>query len=723
MSYLSDFQERLEGDDYAGFLQLWEEYCEIDEVDVEECKAILKAILDSRLAARFGKFAESALHLWQKVPDPEKGWGIFRLILDLETTHSPELAEITFRMLQQRYGQERHFHEKIRLIGLRGRDDFRGAVRNYELLSHLVPGAFVYHTGGWGTGEVMEVSLTREDLVLEFEGVPGLRSVPFENAFSNFIPLSKDHFLARRFGSPDQLEEEARKDPVAVVRLLLRDLGPKTAAEMKDELSDLVIPADEWTKWWQSTRSKIKRDTMIETPSSVRKPFRLRQEEVSHGDRLFAQLEPLRDPAKMAMTIYNFIRDFPEVMREADSSALVRKRLLALSQEGGLSDDLALTVTALIDELFPKEAEQSLDELVGRMENLVEAIEAMEIPAFKKRVLVAIREVRADWVALFLKALFVLPQSMLRDYLLHELEAPEAKERLVAQIVELIQSPDKNPSLFVWYFQKAIAHEESEEELPYGGEKEAQCDLFEAFLTLLHLLERSGDQRDLIKKMYSLFCNDRYLIVRNVLEGSSLPFAQEFLLLASKCRTFSDHDLKILQSLAGVAHPSLVSGRGEEEMAKEELLWTTEAGYHKVQERLRELGTVEAIKNAREVEEARAHGDLRENADYKGALERRHRIQAEMKSLSSQIRHARILSASDVSKEVVGVGSVVELVDGKGEKKRYTLLGPWEADPEKGILSSQSRFAKSMFGQKQGGRFSFQGEDYLVHKIESFFDQ
>jgi transcription elongation factor GreA-like protein len=69
-------------------------------------------------------------------------------------------------------------------------------------------------------------------------------------------------------------------------------LGPKTAAEIKDELCELVIPEEDWAKWWQNTRTKIKKDTMIEAPEDLRQPFALRHDsEVTHEDRLRKLLE------------------------------------------------------------------------------------------------------------------------------------------------------------------------------------------------------------------------------------------------------------------------------------------------------------------------------------------------------------------------------------------------------------------------------------------------
>ena len=81
-------------------------------------------------------------------------------------------------------------------------------------------GNFVFHTGGWGTGEIIDVSLVREELTLEFEYVVGPQHFSFEKAFKTLLPLTPDHFYSRRFGNPDVLEKEARENPSEVIRLL-----------------------------------------------------------------------------------------------------------------------------------------------------------------------------------------------------------------------------------------------------------------------------------------------------------------------------------------------------------------------------------------------------------------------------------------------------------------------------------------------------------------------
>jgi transcription elongation GreA/GreB family factor len=128
------------------------------------------------------------------------------------------------------------------------------------------------------------------------------------------------------------------------------------------------------------------------------------------------------------------------------------------------------------------------------------------------------------------------------------------------------------------------------------------------------------------------------------------------------------------------------------------------------------------IDNAKEIEEARSHGDLRENAEYKAALERRDRLQTAIKTISSQINNVKILSKNEISIETVSIGTVVTCMDEKGKKISFTILGPFETDVEKDIISFQSKLAKDLIGKKIGETFTLQNLIYTIVDIRNYFD-
>lgn len=714
MGYLEDFQEQLDKNDFRKFFQLWEEYCTADSVDPEELMDLLRAIKKAEIAKTFGQYVETALPLWQTIPAGGASYDVLGLLIDLQNTNSALLADIAFRALEERHGADPEFQKRLRIVGLRTRDNFQNAINAYELLAHLAKGKFVFHAGGWGAGEVIDASPIREEVTIEFENLMGRKTLSYQNAFKALIPLPDTHFLTRRFAHPDALEEEARRDPVGVIKLLLQGLGAKTASEIKDELCGLVIPEADWAKWWQAVRGKLKKDTMIETPESLRRPFRLRRAAVSHEDLLQQEIRETKDVNEILVTTYNYVRDLPDILKKADVKASLQERLVGLLEQPEITPVQVLQVQIFLEQHFGVKLKgKGIAEIVQESKEIAELVNGMEILAFKKRALVAIREHRKDWKDLFLNFFTSVQQNALRDYVLKELKDPETLSAIQKKIKDLLTHPTTHPEVFIWYFQKVV----DGEDVPFA-DKQGQCDFLEHFLILLSVLESKPEYRDLIKKMYNLLSGKRFQMVRNVIEGTSLEFIQEFLLLVSKCRSLSDHDKKILRSLAEVVHPSL-SGKRRSRV-DENVIWTTEEGYQRIQERLKQLGTVEIVENAREIEAARSHGDLRENSEYKFALERRSRLQGELKTLSEQLNKARVITKDDISNKEVGIGSQVDLVNSAGNSTVYTILGQWDADPDKNILSLHSKLAESMLGKKVGDKVSFREEEFRIAKIGSY---
>lgn len=723
MGYLKEFLTQINHRDFHKFLVLWEEYCRSDTVEAEEFSQLLKAIKSSELARHFGQIIETALPIWSTIQDKNESYEILRLLIDLQTTNSPALADVTFAALQNTHGSDPKFNERLRLANLRNRDNFQGALSKYDLLAHMSKGNVVFHTGGWGTGEIVDVSLVREHLAIEFEHVSGKKDLSFANAFKTLIPLPNTHFLARRFSNPDQLEKEGREDPVKLIKLLLHDMGPKTASEIKDELCELVIPETDWTKWWQGARAKIKKDTMIETPDTLKEPFYLRKAELSPEDRLKQAMHNKTDINQIIQTTYNFVRDTPSALKNPSTKESLQEKLLNLLDSPEISEDQQLQIYLLLEQFFNYQSpDNRIAQLIQQDKHLDKIIQAIEIVAFKKRAIVAIKDHREDWAALFLNLLYTVPQTQLRDYILRELNKPATADQLEKKLKNLLDHPTRSPDTFVWYFQKLV--NDQEKDIPFQS-PEGRWHFFESFFILYSALESQAEYRELIKKMYNLLSGKRFALVRQLLQGTTIEFAKEFLLLVSKCQSLSDHDLKVLRSLAEVVHPELTPPKQRKGASKvnEEEIWTTEEGYLKVQERIRQIGTVEMIENAREIEAARALGDLRENSEFKFAQEKRARLQSELKTLSDQLNRARILTPHDIHAHEVGIGSTVDVIDTQGNMTLYQILGPWDANPDENILSYNSKLAQSMVGKKPGDSFEFRDEEYQIKNIGSYFKE
>lgn len=719
MAYVEEFRNQLAARDYSKVMQLWHEYCQGDLPDGQEIIDILTLIKQSDFAKPFGQYVEAILPLALLVEDEALKLESLRHIFDLETTNSEALFTIAEELLKSRFSSDPTYNEKIRLIGMRNRDNFQGALSNYLLLNHIQKGNFVLHTAGWGIGEIMDFSSLREQVSIEFENLGGgKKEISFKNAFKTLVPIGSTHFLARRFAEPDALEAEAREHPVRVIHSLLSDLGPKTAAEIKDLFVEAIIPEEDYSKWWQQARAKLKKDPMIESPDNPKLPFRLRKGSVSAEDRVQKAFHNKQSFQDVLTAAHNLVRDFPEILREPHTKELITSKVKALIERPSLSQDQLLQALLFLEHSLGYSSQQeALKNLILNLKDIDKTLESIEVIALKKRLLTQIRLLRSDWKELYLKLLFTTEPNTLRDYILKELKAPETLEELKTALKKMVAHPKTHPEALVWYFQKIIDREEE-----FFQTQEGRAASFEGILILFHALDTKSEARDLSKKMYNLLTNNRFEVVRNFLKDSDIKFAHEFLLLASKCQGFSDHEQKILRSLAEVVHPKLVKDNKEEHRSDHNVIWTTQEGYTRIHDRIKQIGTVEIVENAREVEVARAHGDLRENAEYKAAVEKRSRLQSELKDLSEQFKHSRILTKDDISSDAVGVGVIVQVADQKGQKAIYTILGPWDADPDKGILSMQSKLAQAMLGKKAGEAFAFKNEEYKILSLKSYLN-
>lgn len=129
----------------------------------------------------------------------------------------------------------------------------------------------------------------------------------------------------------------------------------------------------------------------------------------------------------------------------------------------------------------------------------------------------------------------------------------------------------------------------------------------------------------------------------------------------------------------------------------------TKEGYEALKKELERLKTVERPQNIRAIEEARAHGDLSENAEYHAAKERQSFIEGRMGELGYKLSSATVVDPDKVPKDrvVFGCTVVLENID-TGESIEYQLVGPDEFDISKGRISIASPLGKAILGKKPG---------------------
>ena len=129
----------------------------------------------------------------------------------------------------------------------------------------------------------------------------------------------------------------------------------------------------------------------------------------------------------------------------------------------------------------------------------------------------------------------------------------------------------------------------------------------------------------------------------------------------------------------------------------------TAGGYKALEEEISHLKSVERPSVIKMIAEARAHGDLSENAEYHAAKERQAFIEGRVIELEDMIGRADVIDVSKLSGETVKFGATVTLVDvDTDEERKYQIVGDMEADAKKGRISISSPISRALIGKGVG---------------------
>jgi len=129
----------------------------------------------------------------------------------------------------------------------------------------------------------------------------------------------------------------------------------------------------------------------------------------------------------------------------------------------------------------------------------------------------------------------------------------------------------------------------------------------------------------------------------------------------------------------------------------------TPDGYQKLQEELQRLLKVDRPKNIRDISEARAHGDLSENAEYHAAKERQSFIEGRIQELKTKLALSDVINPSKISQKKIAFGATVKVIDLlSDEEKIFMLVGPEEADAKNGKISISSPVGKALLNKEVG---------------------
>jgi transcription elongation GreA/GreB family factor len=241
----------------------------------------------------------------------------------------------------------------------------------------------------------------------------------------------------------------------------------------------------------------------------------------------------------------------------------------------------------------------------------------------------------------------------------------------------------------------------------------------EVFRAMLTSMERDQFNEKRSNRLREFILDDHELLAE-LTASADIEVVKDLTRALQLSPVFDDMDKRSLLARLVKSHPavqSLISG----EQTKQES--TTLVSWESLERRkaeYQELVQKKIPANSREIALARSYGDLSENHEYKAAKEMQKMLMRRKDEIETQLTRARGTDFSNARTDIVSIGTIVQATDlGANQPETFTILGAWDSDPDKGVISYLSPVAQSLLNSKVGDEveFEFQGAKHR-HRIE-----
>jgi len=577
--------------------------------------------------------------------------------------------------------------------------------RSAGQLENLKPDTFCLHKS-WGFGRVREWNLLLNQVVIDF-ATKKSHPMQAQYAAENLTPLAQEHFLVRKAIDIASIKNLTKENPVALVQNILESLDGKASAEQIGEwLVGDVFTEAEWKRWWESTRKALKASGRFSIPAKKADPIQIRVEGVSHADELLAAFNKARQPKHQIAAVEPIIKSheqFKEPEKQLQPIVVAIENAAVRNQK--LHPELAFELIIARDDLLARVPSLhtthiglTLSKLILEEERRLASILPNLSAAKEKRVLQALPAVLgAGWT----------------ERALRLMEASHG--RMVAQIPRILNETGHHAELRTMLDRSIREHSATSEMLIWlCGEKKNWADLITPDLlwAVLAALEREQhNSPGRASKLQRALVDDRELL-GEMFKKVDVGLARDAMRRLQLTPLFDELTKRSLLARMVKVYPELESMiAGAEPQEKTAPLIVSWSSLEKRRAEYEEIVKVKIPENSKEIAIARSYGDLSENFEFKAAKQMQSVLMRRKAELEQMLHNARGTSFENADTSRVSIGTIVTLRNAETDMEEiYTVLGAWDGDPDRHIISYQTAIAQALLGHEVGETISLNTE-------------
>lgn len=662
--------------------------------------------------------------------EADKAWSlaidILKLILNIDNTDSWARREIV-DCFRSKYSKHSLLEECIRESGLQGSTrNVLDAISGFEKRIAFDKKNYVYHRY-WGVGIIQRVN--NEQLTINFGKKHGKKEMSSDMAIEALQPLSPDHIWVKKATrTKADLAAEVKKDPAQALETIIKSFGNNCDFKhIKAELVPSILSPGEWTSWSTKARAELSSNPKFGVNPNNINMYTVRANVISRSEMLagefkaqkqfFARIDILmkflesketdKDSElflEMFSEFTKYLKSFSNVTEQVIGSYLVVRKIVA--ERPHLNPGISYTFGELFSEIEDPR-------------KMYLALKDTKNTSLRTDFLHCVRTLLPNWAEIYI----TLFPTALRKEMLSQLIEGGHVEAVKKLAVESFDDYRLYREAAIFFFRECREEQWFQEAgIPY--EKQ--------LVTLVHILSLiyreianhvdTTENRKLDRQLQKLLFDDDTLL-KYILDNDLDTVTRMYTLVNDVKDLDPAIKMRIRNGIQKKYPDFKFHGTEEKTSTNLGFIVTAKMLALKNQE-LEHIITVELPDNAKEIAEARAQGDLKENAEYKAAKERQNELNNRAGRLTDEIGRAKVFDPATLSTSSVSFGTVVTLMNlNTNEQEVYTILGPWESDPKNRVISFKSPLGSKLMNAKKGDTLKFSINDhehnYRVEKIEA----
>lgn len=691
----------------------WDDYDEVWLDFIEDDRGTFAEFLDAArtaVAANEGKRAALPLSLLipQAATVPLAQRREFYELLVCCQPKERDYRNALVAIYEEEYGDVTGFSVFLKAIDLKHAEDPKAVIELFHRMIRFRPGTFVYHRSGWGVGEIKELAAIEGAAIIDFESKAGHRVAV--SAIPDICELlDDDHLLVQIWKQPERLREmaQSKEQSLELVKLALRTQEkPMGLSRIRELLAGDVVPTADWSKWWARQRTAIKKDPkigiggektptffMLDDTEDVETELRRRmsKKDIKGKVRLMRDAmtetavaeQHLLDPF-FALVVRDLDRDLGTPGDQLEALLFLRRHRPALTENLRSSMSIVEAADSPIDAI----------NMLFRLEDQAEVIEDLR------------QQYGDDWPALHIQLLLGAddgPRGILIDLLKDEGRLGE----LDKWALEINRVSRKAPFFFLWLTRVAAKRDLTNVPSLAGI---PPIDFLRSSIGLLNEISLKAEHEStawqllFVRRGRAHIGNKPFTVVDQCTDGVELSEVRGIYSQVDSSRALSGTLRERLLAFLLRKFPTLLSSEQPKVSGPDtSVIYATDEGVQRKRLELADIRNEKLPAIYKAIGDAAALGDLSENSEFTSAIEERENLNRRAVDLQTQLDSVQRIDISEASMDQVTLGSRVRIRNLETDSEEtYSVLGPWDGDPEQGVVSYLSPLGRALLDKTPG---------------------